>query len=403
VLVSVAYCSVACKLFVDNDGLSGEDGASSGLPSDGAANDGTVADGASSDGASPDGADAAEAGGPTCPPTDLPTTCGAAYLGDARNCCVQGRDCGGGACVNGACQPVTVVSDATSDARLIGIRGDTLVWATGCTHELRRVRTDGAGNTALPAGSNCTPTLALNGTDRAYWIEFDGPNLNTAPIDGSQPASVIATVPGSGVRSDFARLAVDATRAYWATTTPAAIWFAPLSQSGGAPSVVAKTGVTSDAVQQPFGVAVDDTHLYWSDKTDNKIRRRTLASLGTDVLADVVSTDTGPRHVALDAQRAYWLTSDGLVRARAKDLKEPAVTLASGQTAAESVIVDDRYVYWTTWVASGAVSRVRKTGGPVEVLASGQSYAYGITQDCSTIYWTNHANFNTGQVMKVVK
>jgi len=265
------------------------------------------------------------------------------------------------------------------------------------------VRTDGAGNAPLPAGTNCTPTVALNGNGRAYWIEYNGPNLYSAPINGSDPATIVATVAGNGTRSDFARLAVDATNAYWSTTTPAAVWWSPITAVNGTPNVIAKSGTTSDTATGPFGVAVDATHVYWSDRNESKIRRRVIASLGMNALADIVATDVGPRDLTLDAQRIYWLTADGFVRARSKDLKDPPVTLASGQTAAESILTDDRYVYWTTWTANGAVSRVPKAGGAVEVMASNQSYPYGITQDCGTIYWTNHANFNTGQVMKVVK
>ena len=77
--------------------------------------------------------------------------------------------------------------------------------------------------------------------------------------------------------------------------------------------------------------------------------------------------------------------------------------LASSQSGAESVIVDDRYVYWTNFVTGGAVSRVAKTGGPIETLATGQKFPYSIAQDCTAIYFTNQADFNTGQIVKVVK
>src|SRR5262249_37895487 len=116
-----------------------------------------------------------------------------------KNCCVPHRDCLGAACIAGRCEPIVVVSDATTDARGIGVSGDTLVWATGCTGIVRRVRNDGSGNAALPKGPDCTPTLALStdGTS-VFWIEWDGPYLNTAAIDGTTPSKIVAQNPISG-------------------------------------------------------------------------------------------------------------------------------------------------------------------------------------------------------------
>src|SRR5512143_4061997 len=48
----------------------------------------------------------------TCPSTPLPATCDSNLLTDPKNCCVAGHDCQGGACTNGRCQPVVIVSDA---------------------------------------------------------------------------------------------------------------------------------------------------------------------------------------------------------------------------------------------------------------------------------------------------
>src|SRR5512140_2346263 len=148
-------------------------------------------------------------------PNALPATCDSNLLSDPKNCCVQGRDCQGGACVAGKCQPVVIVSDATSDARGIAQTNNLVLWATGCSGIVRKVGKDGAGNTPLPAGQHCTPTLAISGAS-VYWIEFNGPYLYTTLIDGSQPASIVAEVTQTSARSDFARLAVDGKNAYWA-------------------------------------------------------------------------------------------------------------------------------------------------------------------------------------------
>ncbi len=382
----VVLCAIAlgaCGLFPDLSSLTKDGGSSVDASSD----TGTTAD------VQPD------APVSTCPSKPLPATCDSNLLSDPKNCCVAGRDCQGGACTNGMCQPVVIVSDATTDARGIAQTGNLVVWATGCNNQLRKVAKDGTGNVSLPAGKNCTPTLALSGAN-AYWIEWNGPYLNTAPLDNSQPASIVAEV--SGARSDFARLAVDGQNGYWATTTPAGVWYAPLASNHIAALPLAG-GSAKETVVSPYGVAVDSDHVYWADEGGGFIKRRALASLGQDILADLVWSEASVHDITVDAKNVYFTTSDGFVRYIVKDGSTKAVTLASSQTNAESIVVDDQYVYWTIYAANGTVNRVPKTGGNVEPLASGQNYPYSITQDCDTIYWTNQANFSTGEVVKVAK
>jgi hypothetical protein len=388
---SGAFALSACGLFPDLSILTRTD---SGVLPDGG-------DASTPEGGNDAGADA-DAAVATCPPVALPATCDSQYLSDPKNCCVAGHDCQGGACTNGKCQPVVIVSDATSDARGITTAGSLLLWATGCTGVVRKVDKFGVGNTPLPAGKNCTPTVAVSGKS-AYWIEYNGPYLNTTLIDGSQPATIVAeVVGGTGTRSDFARLAVDAVNAYWATTSPPGIWYAPLASAHITALPIAGASV-KESVAGPYGVAVDAAYVYWADESGGYVKRRALSTLGQNITADLVINETGPHDLAVDATKVYFVTNDGFVRAIAKDGSGVASTLASGQASAESIIVDDQYVYWTIYAANATVNRAPKSGGPVETLATGQSYPYSITQDCDTIYWTNQADFSTGQIVKLAK
>jgi hypothetical protein len=313
------------------------------------------------------------------------------------------------------CQPITIVSDATADPRAIRSTADSVLWATGCTHEIRKCAKDGSGNGGLPKGANCTPTLDVKG-DYVYWIEWDGPFLNAVRIDGSEPTSrIVAEVRIPGAKADFARLAVDGHNAYWAMKTPPSVWYAPLDGNNVAATPLAIAPAATDGgvvakepAAEPLGVAVDSTYVYWSDL--GTIKRRALASLGRDLPADVVvSGEVGPLDIALNAERIYWLTSGGLVRSCVKGENCAPETLASGQAGAAFLVVDDQYVYWTTYLEAGTVSRVRKFGGRqvVEVLAKNQRWPWGIALGCWTVYWTNHNSIpgtpETGQVTKVAK
>jgi hypothetical protein len=417
VLVACGVAAIslgACSLMTSFDSLAGgsagdagSDASADASPSNADGSSGGGGEAGSTDGGMSTQSDgSADAG--MCPPWVLPATCDPQFISDSKNCCVAGRDCQGGACTNGKCQPVTVLADATTDARGIVVAGDSLVWATGCTAQLRRVSKLGAGNTSLPPGSTCTPTPVVTADNlTAFWIEYDGPHLNTTSVDGKGVVDIVAQVPVSGAKASFDRLAIDGTNAYWAMATPPSVWYAPLDGKAvnATPLATASSlGTTKETAQNPYGVAVNAKYVYWADTDGATIKRRALSTLGMDILADVIVAETGPRDLTIDANNLYWLTSGGDVRSRAIDGSGKTVVLSSGETSAEWIIVDDQYVYFTHYAANAAVSRVRKDGtANAETLGTGQSYPYGITQDCTTVYWTNQANFTTGSIMKVTK
>jgi hypothetical protein len=65
--------------------------------------------------------------------------------------------------------------------------------------------------------------------------------------------------------------------------------------------------------------------------------------------------------------------------------------LATGQTGAFGITVDDDSVYFTTKVPSGSVIRCPKSGcgSTPDVLATGQNNPYGVAVDGAGVYWTS--------------
>jgi hypothetical protein len=130
-------------------------------------------------------------------------------------------------------------------------------------------------------------------------------------------------------------------------------------------------------------LAVDATHVYWSDGHFNKrpdVRRRPKGGGAIEELATSPDAD-GVWGLAIDGTHVYWNSlSDGGVRRRPRS-GGPVEQIATGQAA--GLAVDDTDVYWTNF---GRIQRRSKAGGPVEDFLPGRE-ARNIRVDATHVYW----------------
>jgi len=87
---------------------------------------------------------------------------------------------------------------------------------------------------------------------------------------------------------------VDATYVYWVNGSQ--IWRAYLDGSGGASLL--------DTQGSPFGLAIDDSWIYWADNGDNSISRAAIDGSGAPQL--LVSNQQGAYGIAVVGTRLYW-------------------------------------------------------------------------------------------------
>jgi hypothetical protein len=353
------------------------------------------------------GAGTGGTGAATCPPWGRLGTCESKYLNDAANCCVAGRSCGGGTCMAGKCQPSLIATQVTADLQDIQVAGNYVVVAGGCEKRARRYSKTGGGEFLLPfdVDGKCVLRLGVL-DDQVYWIEWDGPSLQAARLDGAAQPRHVAMVPVPLTDVSLRQMAIDRQRAYWVTAEPSAVWFARLDSTDGTAKAVAaqqSTGLTMETTNDAYGVAVDGTHVYWTDRDQHNVRRRALATLDQNLPAEQIAVGGMPRHITTDADRVYWVTEDGFIMAHPKTPGGAATMLAANQTGAFNIIADDHHVYWTRYVKDGTVARVSKDQGSVEEIAVGQKFPLGLAQECGTVYWTNQNDYEPGEIVRITK
>ena len=136
----------------------------------------------------PDGAEPEGTTGPSQPdaaPTEAASPVAASNDGGAGdtgwgNDSGCGHDCLGGACVNGACQPVLLAQGQDYPYGL-AVNSTSVYWTT--SGSVMAMTLDGGTLTTLASGQNYPVGLAIDPAN-AYWTNNGGDSVGTAPLSG---------------------------------------------------------------------------------------------------------------------------------------------------------------------------------------------------------------------------
>lgn len=230
-------------------------------------------------------------------------------------------------------------------------------------------------------------------TSNAGGTWYGNNNTFTTPAALQTPAAIYA----APVQSAPQQIAMDATNIYWTeiayplTTTSGSVKSKTIA--GGAETTLA-TGLNA-----PFGIAVDTTHVYFTEEGGGNVKKVPIGGGATVTLASVLNN---PQYIAVDASNVYFTefgtwnagfgvqNNDGTIK-KISIGGGATVALASALDGPKAIAIDATSIYWVEVANSvsgaGSVKSVPIAGGVVTSLASGLSGSQYIAMDAGSVYY----------------
>lgn len=286
---------------------------------------------------------------------------------DPANCGVCGHGCGGGTCGEGLCEAWEIASPGTTLIRLA--TNDTHVYWTEFAG-IHRVPKPGGTAEKLASGGNYVG-LTTDDT-HAYWTVFStGPGrVGRVPLAGGNPVTLVNNVPKS---SD---IRVTDTTVYWmhengidAKPKSGMGFVSHVAQTDGVPWAMEVDGgsifyleraqpagslkrvflsnplhpvTLVTGLVEPYGLALDDTHAYFTDKGEGVVWR--VEKDGSNP-QQIYTTPKVPTGIAVDEEHYYVGLADRVVQ-RAKDGAGTSLIRRADASKTGWIIQDDGVLYW---------------------------------------------------------
>jgi hypothetical protein len=350
-------------------GSSGASPASGGTPADAGARDGAVVPPPSDGG---DGSSDAPDDGPAGPSV-LDAECPDA--------------CGGTPVASGLLDPVSLAVDDTDVYWISG--GDLSVMKTATA-------APGALVTLALAQSNLGPdtvaALTVDTTDVLFASTDIGGNLTlmSVPKSGSTDAAALqmARISIEPSTLDYLSIANDGQNAYVVDPGDSTLQVFPIA--GGAVYSLASPSPNPAQVTAAAGSVFFSASGSWTSQAflnDGAV----LGAMPVDggVPMPIATMQNQPGGVAVDGSTLYWTTVSGGTVMKAALPSGPAVLLAWGQADPTFIAVGGTYVYWSNPVEGTVVKTAKAGGGPAIVVGSGYSKPGPVAVDATSVYWVD--------------
>jgi hypothetical protein len=330
---------------------------------------------------------------------------------DAKNCGRCGHDCGKGACTGGVCEAF-VVMPALNGPTGLAVNGEHVFVADNANFEiLRASKVDGSGlkkiassqpNVYFPQGVAIDP-------EYVYWANSASPggSIKRCPLDG---CGAMAALELAYPLDEPTNLVLDGPTLYWAEHTGGVVRKA--DKLDGANQV---TLVPLSSGESPRRIALDATHVFYTDDSTNSAGLHRIAKAGGDPA--YLSNDRSTS-VAVAGEDVFFsggeLGAGILYRLKKADLGQPGAAptpfVTSLITAPIDAVADDRFIYLALMgypdEKNGAILACPLNGDTPIALATGLISPDSIALDESFVYWSNYGLSDSavsGSVMKVAK
>lgn len=272
----------------------------------------------------------------------------------------------------------------------------------GCTVTVQYAPTTSGQDdaaTLTATGEHASASLALTGASpvagHIYWTESAGQigRANMAGLDVNKSFVTGADLP-EGV-------AVDGTYIYWVDEVAGSMGRAKLDGSDVNQSFVTGLGEPQDVTVSPsyiyfttaygiertdlsgsnvtnlhqsgslFGIAVDNSYVYWTDPVTSTIGRANLDGTGATTLIGGLDRPDG---VAVDGTYIFWTEHYDNSIGRAKlDGTDANASFITGANGPVGIADDGTYIYWVNR-GNGQIGRAKLDGSDVN-----QSFISGLT------------------------
>ena len=182
---------------------------------------------------------------------------------------------------------------------------------------------------------------------------------------------------------------------YWTNINSAS----PLSIGKSALDGSGKNNSFVLAPDNPYGLFVTASNVYWTNYTSGTIGRSNLD--GSGVNQDFISGGSRPADVSADTKHIYWANSSSNSIGRA-NLNGSGVNqnFITGTATAATVWIDGNYVYWGngSFAGNSSIGRAKIDGSGVNqnfITGPGVRAPATVASDADYLYWTNSAGAPT--------
>jgi hypothetical protein len=316
---------------------------------------------------------------------------------DPKNCGKCGRDCLGGACRAGVCEPFAIAEDQDQPTTL-ALTEDHVYWTTvtGPSGAVKRARKDGSDAATVAAQQDTLNTHDLavaNGN--VYWT--NGPLVMRATVEGNDVGAIFVRPHGATNPSHVAAHDRFVYAAYYASNVNRGA-IVRIDANKGESDVIFFSS-TGRAIQQ-MALDPDRGDLYWSDS--NGVQGAQIRSLSGVLGATSFTTGLSVSDGFLLWTTAATSHEPGSLYRRELAGKGRQQLLADGLSAPYFPVADGESTYWVDW-DTHKIKRLDASGdGRPEDFANvaGERERFRVAVDETSVYWTSPAD---GKIYRQVK